>query len=143
MRAQAIARAARLAALALALLCALSATLAAEEKSLKGVALVIGQSKYAHIAPLANPANDAREMVKLLSDLGFDARIVSDRDAVKLLEFDGSAIHHARNQRHQRFGMAALHSQRFACQDGLPIAVVHGGRAGVECCVDREDAHDQ
>ena len=84
MRAQAIAQAARLAALALALLCALSATLAAEEKSLKGVALVIGQSKYAHIAPLANPANDAREMVKLLSDLGFDARSVSDRDAAKL-----------------------------------------------------------
>ena len=83
MRAQAIARAA-LAALALALLCALSATLAAEEKSLKGVALVIGQSKYAHIAPLANPANDAREMVKLLTDLGFDARSVTDRDAAKL-----------------------------------------------------------
>ena len=66
------------------LLCALSAALHAEEKSLKGVALVIGQSKYAHIAPLANPANDAREMVKLLSDLGFDARSVSDRDAAKL-----------------------------------------------------------
>ena len=55
-----------------------------EEQSLKGVALVIGQSKYAHIAPLANPANDAREMVKLLSDLGFDARSVSDRDTAKL-----------------------------------------------------------
>ena len=66
------------------LLCALSAALHAEEKSLKGVALVIGQSKYEHIAPLANPANDAREMVKLLSDLGFDARSVSDRDAAKL-----------------------------------------------------------
>ena len=56
----------------------------AEEKSLKGVALVIGQSKYEHIAPLANPANDAREMVKMLTDLGFDARSVSDRDAAKL-----------------------------------------------------------
>jgi len=65
-----IARAGRLVALAAMLLCALSATLGAEEKSLKGVALVIGQSNYAHIAPLANPANDAREMVKLLSDLG-------------------------------------------------------------------------
>lgn len=52
--------------------------------SLKGVALVIGQSKYEHIPELANPANDAREMVKLLSDLGFDARSVSDRDAKKL-----------------------------------------------------------
>jgi len=56
----------------------------AEGKPLKGVALVIGQSKYEHIGELANPANDAREMVKLLSDLGFDARSVSDRDAKKL-----------------------------------------------------------
>lgn len=68
---------------AVALFCALSTALQAEE-SLKGVALVIGQSKYEHIPALANPANDAREMVKLLSDLGFDARSVSDRDARKL-----------------------------------------------------------
>ena len=64
--------------------CAFATVLQAQEQSLKGVALVIGQSKYAHIAPLANPANDAREMVKLLSDLGFDARSVSDRDTAKL-----------------------------------------------------------
>jgi uncharacterized caspase-like protein len=57
---------------------------AGDKKSLKGVALVIGQSNYEHIAQLPNPANDARAMVKLLSDLGFDARSVSDRDAKKL-----------------------------------------------------------
>src|SRR4051794_11961112 len=66
------------------MLLTLPASLHAAEKSLKGVALVIGQSKYEHIPELANPANDAREMVKLLSDLGFDARSVSDRDAKKL-----------------------------------------------------------
>src|SRR5262245_24127902 len=71
-------------AVAAVVLFALSTALGAEEKSLKGVALVIGQSKYEHIAALANPANDAREMVSLLSDLGFDARSVSDRDAKKL-----------------------------------------------------------
>ena len=54
------------------------------DEALKGVALVIGQSKYGHITPLANPANDAREMVKLLTDLGFDARSVTDRDTAKL-----------------------------------------------------------
>jgi uncharacterized caspase-like protein len=53
-------------------------------KDLKGVALVIGQSKYEHIAALPNPANDARDMAKMLTDLGFDARSVSDRDAGKL-----------------------------------------------------------
>ena len=63
-----------------------AATLArAEDKpALNGVALVIGQSKYEHISPLPNPSNDARDMVGLLSDLGFDARSVSDRDAKKL-----------------------------------------------------------
>jgi len=65
-------------------LCFAVAAPAEEAKTLKGVALVIGQSKYAHITPLTNPANDAREMVKLLSDMGFDARGVTDRDAVKL-----------------------------------------------------------
>lgn len=56
----------------------------AGEKSLKGVALIIGQSKYEHIAALPNPANDARDVAKMLTDLGFDARNVSDRDARKL-----------------------------------------------------------
>lgn len=62
----------------------LFAARAEEPPSLKGVALVVGQSKYQHIAALPNPANDAREMVRLLSDLGFDARSVTDRDARKL-----------------------------------------------------------
>ena len=54
------------------------------QSRLQGVALVIGQSEYEHISPLPNPANDAREMVKLLTDLGFDARSVTDRDASRL-----------------------------------------------------------
>jgi len=83
MRPQTIAQSIRLGAILAVFLCALTTALRAEE-SLKGVALVIGQSKYEHVPELANPANDAREMVKLLSDLGFDARSVSDRDARKL-----------------------------------------------------------
>lgn len=65
-------------------LCFASLSHAEEPKALKGVALVIGQSKYAHITPLANPANDAREMSKLLTDMGFDGRSVVDRDSAKL-----------------------------------------------------------
>ncbi len=68
--------------LAFALLLLAVATTRAE--SMSGVALVIGQSAYEHIAPLSNPANDARAMVKLLTDLGFDARAVTDRDSAKL-----------------------------------------------------------
>lgn len=61
-----------------------AAAQAEEQKTLKGVALVIGQSKYTRITPLPNPANDARAMSKLLTDLGFDGRAVTDRDTGKL-----------------------------------------------------------
>ena len=57
---------------------------AQEPRSLNGVALVIGQSDYSQIPALPNPANDARDMAKLLTDLGFDARSVTNRDAAKL-----------------------------------------------------------
>jgi uncharacterized caspase-like protein len=57
---------------------------AEEPKALKGVALVIGQSKYEHLAALPNPANDARAIAKLLSDLGFEVAQVSDGDVKKL-----------------------------------------------------------
>ncbi len=57
---------------------------AQDRPGLNGVALVVGQSAYENIADLPNPANDARAMVKLLTDLGFEARSVSDRDAKKL-----------------------------------------------------------
>lgn len=53
-------------------------------RTLKGVALVIGQSGYAHVTPLTNPARDARAVGGLLTALGFDTRSVTDRDADKL-----------------------------------------------------------
>ncbi len=53
-------------------------------RPLKGVALVIGQSKYAHLTPLANPGNDAQAVAKLFSDLGFNVTTTFDRDAKKL-----------------------------------------------------------
>lgn len=73
-------------ALGFALLCCVLAGLthADEKKSLKGVALVIGESRYEHIPALPNPANDARDVAGMLTDLGFDARSVTDRDAAKL-----------------------------------------------------------
>ena len=56
----------------------------AEEGTLKGVALVIGQSKYQHLPELINPAGDARAIEELLEDLGFDVTSSTDRDARKL-----------------------------------------------------------
>ncbi len=56
----------------------------AEEGTLRGVALVIGQSKYQHLAPLSNPESDAHDIEALLEDLGFDVSGSTDRDAKKL-----------------------------------------------------------
>jgi uncharacterized caspase-like protein len=56
----------------------------AAANDLRGIALVIGQSEYEHLAPLANPANDADAIEELLSDLGFDTTLASDRDARQL-----------------------------------------------------------
>ncbi|MFZ5671690.1 MAG: caspase family protein [Pseudomonadota bacterium] len=54
---------------------------AQEARSLKGVALIVGQSGYAHVTPLANPTRDARAVDGLLTALGFDTRTVTDRDS--------------------------------------------------------------
>lgn len=70
---------------ALLLACLLAGnSLAQEARTLKGVALIIGQSRYAHVTPLANPAQDARAVDQLLTSLGFDTRSVTDRDTDKL-----------------------------------------------------------
>ncbi len=72
----------RLAALAAALL--LSVPAWAEE--LRGVALVIGESKYEMLGELANPNQDARDIDDLLNDLGFDVDRVLNADAEELRE---------------------------------------------------------
>ena len=63
---------------------AFAPALAADQKPLKGVALVVGQSSYQHLATLANPLNDARAIDRLLSDLGFEVVTVLDGDRKKL-----------------------------------------------------------
>ena len=45
------------------------------------VALVIGNSRYASVAPLKNPDNDAGAMAKLLTGLGFTVFLGTDLDA--------------------------------------------------------------
>ncbi|WP_373504248.1 caspase family protein [Aestuariivirga sp.] len=69
----------------LALVLSLSGSgLADTPKTLKGVALVIGQSKYEHLDPLINPGNDAQGVAKLFTDLGFNVTTTLDRDTRKL-----------------------------------------------------------
>ncbi|MBZ9997576.1 caspase domain-containing protein [Mesorhizobium sp. BH1-1-4] len=51
---------------------------------LRGVALVIGNSAYEHLARLPNPQNDARSVETMLDSLGFDTEISTDRDARRL-----------------------------------------------------------
>ena len=72
----------RLAAIAAALL--LSVPVWAQE--LKGVALVIGESKYETLTQLVNPNQDARDIDDLLDDLGFEVNRVLNADAEELRE---------------------------------------------------------
>ena len=61
-------------------LCFAAGPVAAQEP-LKGVALVIGQSEYAHLAKLDNPGNDAKRVDELLTGLGFKTDVVDNRSA--------------------------------------------------------------
>lgn len=75
--------AAALALLAVLFLAVVSAR-AEEPKPLRGIALVVGESRYEHLAALPNPANDARAVAKLLGDLGFEVASVADGDRARL-----------------------------------------------------------
>ena len=50
------------------------------------VALVVGNSTYAHIGQLPNPENDAVDMTAALQRLGFDVMTELDADRVALTE---------------------------------------------------------
>ena len=54
------------------------------ETPLRGVALVVGQSKYRHLSALPNPARDAGRLEKLLTQLGFETNTVTNRKARRL-----------------------------------------------------------
>src|ERR1700693_4256442 len=51
----------------------------------KRVALIIGNAKYVHVAPLRNPINDANLMADTLRDLGFS--LVGNRAQLDLDKF--------------------------------------------------------
>jgi hypothetical protein len=61
----------------------------------KRVAFVVGNSAYRNVAPLANPAIDAKSMAKLLRNVGFDvvegANLTRDKMTERLLEFGKKA----------------------------------------------------
>ena len=50
------------------------------------VALVVGNSTYAHIGRLPNPDNDARDLSSALRRLGFEVTTELDADRVELTE---------------------------------------------------------
>lgn len=68
------------------LICGAIAARAADHP-MRGVALVIGESKYEQLPVLANPQKDARDIDRLLGDLGFEV----DR----VLNADGEELHDA------------------------------------------------
>ena len=73
----------RIAAIAAALLLSVPAWAA---DTLRGVALVIGESRYESLTELVNPNRDARDIDELLDDLGFEVERVLNADAEELRE---------------------------------------------------------
>ena len=66
---------------------ALAGLAQADDRPLRGVALVIGQSEYTGTLPrLANPRDDATAIRKLLGELGFDVISAFDDDRAKLAD---------------------------------------------------------
>ena len=53
---------------------------AAEANAGRRIALVIGNSSYAKVGKLPNPANDARLISKSLEATGFEVKLVIDTD---------------------------------------------------------------
>ena len=64
----------------IALLAAWPLAAIAQDHPLRGVALVIGESKYESLPQLGNPSKDARDIDRLLGDLGFDVDRVLNAD---------------------------------------------------------------
>ena len=64
-----------------------------------------------------------------------------DGDSVERSEANAGRLHDARDQRHQGFGMAALHRLRFLRDQFARVGVEHGGSTGVERGIDGEDQH--
>ena len=58
----------------------LAATQAIAERR---VALVVGNSKYAHTSTLSNPRNDAEDIASALASVGFEVAVGYDLDQVK------------------------------------------------------------
>lgn len=70
---------------ALVIVAALAQTIAAAAAGDRR-ALVIGNSKYLHTAPLRNPINDATLIANKLRELGFQVRLETDIDAKRFAE---------------------------------------------------------
>ncbi len=64
-----------------------------------------------------------------------------DGNAIERGKRQRRLLHDARDQRHQRLGVAALHRLRFHRDQPVGAGVEHGGGAGVERGIDGEDQH--
>src|SRR6202011_2307082 len=66
--------------LRLALSCLVAAAMATGAHAERRIALVIGNSAYSAVSPLANPKNDAALMAKTLKSVGFEVTMLVDAD---------------------------------------------------------------
>ena len=85
---------------------------------------------------LARSKRDAARGRNTDPQTGETPRPGSDCDTVNSREIKLHAVEYPRDQGHQRFGMSALHQQRFMSAQIRALGVQHGDRAGLERGID-------
>ena len=100
-----------------------------------------GQRRHADDR-LAGGERDAARGGKADAQSGKAAGTGRRGDAVERGKGNAGRLHHARDQRHQGFGMAALHRQQFLRDHVACAGVEHGRGAGIKRGIDGEDEHD-
>ena len=100
-----------------------------------------GQRGQPHNGLLSGQRDSARGR-KADAQAGKTAGTGGDGNTVERRESDTGGFHHARDQRHQGFGVAALHRLRFLGDDLARAGVEHGGGAGIKRRIDSEDQHE-
>src|ERR1051325_4779304 len=103
----------------------------------------VNSQRAASITP-ALARREAKAAARRNSDAkaGETARPDSHGYAIDFGKLAARRIHHPRDQGHEGFGMAALHAERFACNDCPGGRIQDGRRAGTERGIDSENAHE-
>lgn len=114
---------------------AMAALLVTGAKAEKRVALVVGNSSYTAISPLANPKNDAELMAETLRELGFDVTVATDANLLSMnraIRKFGKALREAGKDAVGLFYYAGHGVQSRGTNFLIPLGTIIDGEADLE-----------